>query len=70
MNIFENYLSKINKIILDKQKILKLKKTKYLYCNLKNFQKLKQKLNKNFDIVVNFSGNIDHQNKEQTFRKV
>ena len=24
MNIFENYLSKINKIILDKQKILKL----------------------------------------------
>ena len=45
-----------------KRKILKLKKTKYLYCNLENFQ------NENFDIVINFSGNIDHQNKEQTFK--
>ena len=33
MNIFENYLLKINKIILDNEKILKLKSLK----NLDNF---------------------------------
>ncbi len=49
-------------------KMLKLKKAKYLYCKIENFKKLEKKLNQNFDIVINFSGNIDHQNKEQTFK--
>ena len=39
-------------------KMLKLKKAKYLYCKIENFKKLEKKLNQNFDIVINFSGNI------------
>lgn len=63
-------LSKLNVFLLCKKKnkkIPKLKKVKYFYCDIKNSRKLKKILVGNFDIVINFSGNIDHQNKEQTF---
>ncbi len=63
-------LSNFNVFLLCKKKnkkISNLKKVKYFYCDLKNSKKLKKILIGNFDIVINFSGNIDHQNKEQTF---
>ena len=47
----------------------KLKKAKkYLYCDLQNISKLNKVLSTNFDIIVNFSGNIDHQNKSETYK--
>ena len=63
-------LSKFKVFLLCKKKnkkILNFKKVKYFYCDIKNLSKLKKILIGNFEIVINFSGNIDHQNKEQTF---
>ena len=51
----------------NKSKPYKLKKAKYLYCNLQNISKLRKVLNIDFNIIVNFSGNIDHQNKSETY---
>ena len=46
----------------------KLKKISYISCNINNYQKLIKKLeNKKFDFVINFSGNIDHSDKKETF---
>ena len=45
----------------------KITNVKYIYCNLGNLKKLKKVLNRNFDIIINFSGNIDHSNKKETF---
>ena len=45
-----------------------LKKIKYIYCNINNLKILSQKLKKDFDIVINFSGNIDHSNKSETYK--
>ena len=44
-----------------------IKKIKYLYCNINNFQKLKKKIVQDFDCVINFSGNINHNNKKQVY---
>lgn len=47
----------------------KLKKISYISCNINNYQKLIKKLkNKKFDFVINFSGNIDHSDKKETFK--
>lgn len=44
------------------------KKVKYIYCDLKKNSLIKKKLNsKQFDYVVNLSGNIDHSNKKDTY---
>ena len=46
-----------------------LKKISYISCNINNYQKLRKKLkNKKFDFVINFSGNIDHSDKKETFK--
>lgn len=50
-----------------KNKKRELKNFKYLYCNIKNFSKLKKVLNIDFECVINLSGNIDHNNKNQVF---
>ena len=51
MNIFENYLSKINKIILDKQKILKLK----ILENIDNINLEVPPHHFNYDLSTNIS---------------
>lgn len=48
----------LNKPLL-KQKI---KKVKYIYCDISNKKNLK-KLNKNFDYIINFAGYVEHQNQ-------
>ena len=49
-------------------KIRKLKRVKYIICDITNFQKLKKKIKtKKFDYVVNLSGYIDHKNKVKTY---
>ena len=66
-------LSKFNYqiFLLCKKKNLKLKRIKnanYIYCNILNKNELIKKLNINFDYVINFSGNINHKNKIETFQ--
>ncbi len=47
----------------------KLKKNvKYIFCDISKKEELKKIKNKKFNFVVNFSGNIDHKNKKQTFK--
>ena len=49
-------------------KIRKLKRVKYIICDITNFQKLKKKIKtKKFDYVVNLSGYVDHKNKVKTY---
>ena len=49
-------------------KIRKLKRVKYIICDITNFQKLNKNLkNKEFDYVVNLSGYVDHKNKVKTY---
>ncbi len=45
-----------------------IKQAEYIYCDISNFKKLKKKLIGDFDYVINFSGNINHQNKSQTYQ--
>ena len=49
-------------------KLKTFKQAQYIYCDINNEKKLKKKLIGNFDYVINFSGNIDHKNKHQTFK--
>ena len=49
--------------IIDKN----LKKFNYLFCDIKNFSKLKKVINDDFDCVINLSGNINHNNKNEVF---
>ena len=46
----------------------KLKKIKYLICDLTKIDDIRSKLNKNFNFVVNLSGYVDHKNKKKTLR--
>ena len=50
-----------------KNKKRELKNFKYLYCDIRNFSKLKKVINSDFECVINLSGNIDHKNKNQVF---
>tara|TARA_Y100001970_G_scaffold19204_1_gene21490 strand:- start:3544 stop:4449 length:906 start_codon:yes stop_codon:yes gene_type:complete len=46
---------------LNKKKYNYIKKIKYIYCDISNFNQLKKKIkNKNFDYIINFSGYVDH----------
>ncbi len=45
-----------------------IKGVKYVFCDISNFKKLKKKIGKQYSFIVNFSGNIDHKNKSETFR--
>ena len=49
-------------------KFQKLNKVTYKICNLNNFQKLKKIVKNDYDFVVNLGGNIDHSNKEKTYK--
>ncbi len=42
----------------------KLKKVKYILCDISNYKVLKKKLNFNIDIIVNLGGYINHRNKK------
>ncbi len=50
------------------KKIRKLKRIKYVYCDITKKKLLKKKIKKNFDYVVNLGGNVNHSNKLQTFK--
>lgn len=45
----------------------KLKKVKYIKCDITNFTKLKKKLKLKFDHIINLSGYIDHSNHKQNY---
>jgi len=53
---------------LKTRKFEKIKKVKYIKSDISNSRKLKKKLKNNFDYVINFAGNIDHKNKNQTLK--
>ena len=44
-----------------------IKGVKYIACDISKARELK-KINLNFEYVVNLSGNIDHKNKNQTYK--
>ena len=50
------------------KKIRYLAKVKYIKCDITNKNKLKKKINKHFDYVVNLGGYVDHSNKEKTYK--
>lgn len=47
-------------------KLRKLNKVKYLYCDISNKKKLYKILDKNYDFVVNLAGYVDHTMKKKT----
>lgn len=53
---------------LKTRKFEKIKKVKYIKSDISNSRQLKKKLENNFDYVINFAGNIDHKNKNQTLK--
>ena len=53
---------------LKTRKFEKIKKVKYIKSDISNSRQLKKKLKNNFDYVINFAGNIDHKNKNQTLK--
>ena len=50
------------------KKYRKLKKVKYLICDISNKKKIKKKINTNYDYVVNLAGYVDHSNKLKTMK--
>ena len=46
----------------------KLKKVKYLICDISNQKSLKKKINQNYDYVVNLAGYVDHSHKYKTMK--
>lgn len=45
-----------------------IKGVKYIFCDVSNFKQLKKKIGKKYNFIINFSGNINHKNKSETFR--
>ena len=52
----------------NKKRDIKVRGVKYIYCDLANIKKIKKKLNKNYDYIFNFIGNIDHNNKKDNIK--
>ena len=46
----------------------KIKKVKYIKCDISKKSNLRKKINKKFDVVVNLGGYIDHVNKSRTYK--
>ena len=46
----------------------KLKKVKYLICDISDQKSLKKKINQNYDYVVNLAGYVDHSHKYKTMK--
>ena len=60
-------ITSVSKKILKNSK--KIKKINSISCNINDYPKFKKKLkNEKFDFVINFSGNINHSDKEETFK--
>ncbi len=49
------------------QKKKKIKNVKYISCDIRKLKDLKKKINKNYEYVINLSGNIDHKKNNETF---
>jgi len=49
-------------------KFQRLGKVEYKTCEITNLKKLKKLINNDYDFVVNLGGNIDHSNKNKTYR--
>ena len=49
-------------------KFFRLGKVEYKTCSITNLQKLKKLINSDYDFIVNLGGNIDHANKNKTYR--
>ena len=49
------------------KKLRKIKKVKYIVCDITNKNKLKKKINKNYNFVINLGGYVDHVNKQKTY---
>jgi nucleoside-diphosphate-sugar epimerase len=45
----------------------KLEGVKYIICDISKIDNLKRKIIKNYDVIVNFGGYIDHVNKKKTY---
>ena len=58
---------KVYGLVKSKKKIKRIKNIKYIQGDITNFKKLKKSIKINFDIIINFAGNINHKNKKQTF---
>ena len=58
----------ITSISSNKKSLNKLKKVKYIFCDISNYKNLKRKIKNNYDYLINFSGNIDHSNKNKVRR--
>jgi nucleoside-diphosphate-sugar epimerase len=46
----------------------RVKKVKYIYCDFTNFLKLRKKINKETNYIINLGGNVNHQEKKKTYR--
>ncbi len=49
-------------------KFRKLKKVKYLICDISDKKNLKKKINTNYDYVINLAGYVDHSHKLKTMK--
>ena len=71
-----NLAKKLSKIeayetdILVKKKLhkIKIRNTNYIYSNICNFIYLKKNLKKEYNYIINLSGNIDHKNNTETLK--
>ncbi len=50
-----------------RKKTIKIKNAKYLFCNINKEKDLKSKLRNSYDCIINLSGNINHNNKRETY---
>jgi nucleoside-diphosphate-sugar epimerase len=50
------------------KKVRKLKKVRYIICDLSNQKKLNKIVKRNFDYVVNLAGHVDHSKKIKTIQ--
>ena len=50
----------------NKNKYLKISGASYIFCDISNKKKLQKKINRNFNFVINLSGNIDHNDKKNS----
>ena len=57
------YKFEITSISSNKKSYNKHKKVNYIFCDISNYNKLRKKIKNNYDYLINFSGNIDHSNK-------
>lgn len=46
----------------------KFSDVRYLYCDITQKKKLKKKLNKNFNFIINLGGYIDHSKSKKTYK--